>query len=68
MARKFNAKRAPASQVRARVDSTCRFVIGRSASGNIKNVTLEMAKTAAHKNKLPEADVIAKLRQMGAEI
>ena len=66
--KKFNSRRAPAGQLKVRVGDTCKSVIRRNARGNIKRVTLQMARNAAGKAGLPAAEVIGKLRQMGAPI
>jgi hypothetical protein len=66
--KRFNFKRSPVGQVRARVDSTCRAIVRRSAGGNINVVTLKMAENAARQNGLPTTEVITKLRSLGAKI
>lgn len=66
--KKFNSRRAPAGQVKARVDSTCRAILARSAGGNIRNVTMTMVQNAAGKNGIPVEQIAQKLRGMGAPI
>lgn len=65
--RKFDARRAPSGQVKARVNSTCTSII-RTAGGNISKVNMNMVNAVATKKGLPPSDLVTRLRQLGANI
>ena len=64
--RKFNARRAPAGQIHARVESTARFVIAKMAGKDIAKVNIGMIETAAMQNGIPPEALTAHLRELGA--
>ncbi|MFA4855306.1 MAG: hypothetical protein WC634_01805 [archaeon] len=67
-ARRFDPKRAPAGQVKARVNSACRDLVRTVAGGDIKKVNMNMVTNAATRQGLSVSDLVGRLRSLGAKI
>jgi len=63
--RKFNAKRAPAGQLKVRVDKACRSLL-KKANGNPQGITEKMIQITAQKQGLSAMKIKEHLRQYKA--